>query len=197
MYSMNQVYVCLFVLLFQSVSSLSAQVVSTSADGPVIDLSALNPLGCVLSSSEAVTRRTAMYASGAPSNNALLSVGLNVSGHNGTWNAEMSTKYQVMRANHTVGATDFVSAWNACKTYNGEGGSAGTWRLPTQRELDMIWILHPQLIGKVGFTAFGATDYRSSTEYDASQAWYIAFSNGYPNYSSKTAARNVRCIRDL
>lgn len=195
---MNQVYVYLLVLMFQSVSSLSAQVVSTSANGPVIDLSAFNPLGCVLSSQEAINRRIAMYASGVtPSNSAFLSVGMSVSGHNGDWNAKMSAKYQVMRANHAVGTTDFVNAWNACKEYAGEGGNKGTWRLPTQREMYMIWVLHPQLIGKAGFTAFGATEYRSSTEYTANETWYMRFSDGTPDYSSKTTAHSVRCVRDL
>lgn len=62
----------------------------------------------------------------------------------GTWYLPTQAQVLVMRANHAVGAADFVNAWNACKTYASEGGSAGTWSLPTQRELDMIWILHLQ-----------------------------------------------------
>lgn len=189
--------ICKFFLLLVLFSvDLSAQTATTVSGYPVIDLSALNPLGAVLSSAEAVTRRTTMYQQ-TPSNTATLAVGTSVSGHTGTWNAKMSIKYQVMRVNHTVGATDWTSAWNACKSYNGEGGGAGIWRLPTQRELQMIWILHPQLIGKGGFSAFSASTYWSSTEGNATDAWYLTFSNGYVTWPSKTGSYYVRCIRDL
>lgn len=91
-------------------SSSSAPMVTTIGGYPAIDLSALNPLGCVLPSQEAVTRREAMHASGVtPSNSALLPVGIGVSGERGTWNADLSTKYQVMKQDYSVGATDFVS----------------------------------------------------------------------------------------
>lgn len=177
-------------------SFLSAQQISTTTGYPVIDLSALNPLGAVLSYSDAVARKNSMYTN-TPANDALLSVGINVSGHNGTWNEKMSSKFQVMRANHSVGSTDWATAWNSCKSYNGEGGTAGSWRLPTQREIDMIWVLHPQLIGKASFSAFIAGDNWSSTEYNATQAWYVRFSDSYPDYSTKTTGRYVRCVRDI
>lgn len=177
-------------------SFLSAQQISTTTGYPVIDLSALNPLGAVLSYSDAVARKNSMYTN-TPANDVLLSVGINVSGHNGTWNEKMSSKFQVMRANHSVGSTDWATAWNSCKSYNGEGGTAGSWRLPTQREIDMIWVLHPQLIGKASFSAFIAGDNWSSTEYNATQAWYVRFSDSYPDYSTKTTGRYVRCVRDI
>ena len=195
MYRINKVCIDLLLLLILSVSSLSAQVVTTTSNYPVIDLSALDPLGAVLSSAEAASRRTLMNQQ-TPSNTAYLAVGSTVSGHNGTWNAKMSIKYQVMRAN-LGSTTDWTSAWNACKAYSGEGGAAGTWRLPTQRELQMIWILHPQLIGKGSFTAFDASYYWSSTETNATYAWNVNFSNGYVGTFSKTDAYRVRCVRDL
>lgn len=36
----------------------------------------------------------------------------------------MSIKYQVMRANLGA-ATNWASAWKACKAYKGEGGNEG------------------------------------------------------------------------
>ena len=187
----------LFLLLVLFSVDLSAQTATTVNGYPVIDLSALNPLGAVLSSAEASTRRTQMNQQ-TPSNTAYLGVGSSVSGHNGTWNAKMSIKFQVMRANHTVGTTDWTTAYNQCKSYNGEGGGAGQWRLPTQRELSMIWILHPQLIGKGGFTAFNAGNYWSATESNATNAWIVYFYNGIVyNYFNKTNSYYVRCVRDL
>lgn len=186
----------LFLLLVLFSVDLSAQTATTVSGYPVIDLSALNPLGAVLSSAEASTRRTQMNQQ-TPSNTTFLGVGESVSGHNGTWNAKMSIKFQVMRANHTVGTTDWTTAYNQCKSYNGEGGGAGQWRLPTQRELMMIWILHPQLIGKGSFTAFDASNNWSATEYNATDAWTVGFFTGSVYNYDKTNSFYVRCVRDL
>lgn len=195
MYRINYVYICLLLLLIFSAGSISAQVVTTSGGYPVIDLSALNPLGAVLSSAEAASQRTQMNQQ-TPSNTALLSVGSSVSDQKGSWNARMPIKYQVMRAN--LGATtDWAAAWKACVSYNGEGGGVGSWRLPTQRELLMIWILHPQLIGKDSFTAFNDNTFWSATEGNTTFAWSVSFSNGYVYNGSKTTSYYVRCIRDL
>ena len=182
----------LFLLLVLFSGDLSAQTATTVSGYPVIDLSALNPLGVLLSSSEAATRRTEMNAQ-TPSNTQSLAI----ADENGAWNAKMSIKYQVMRTDHTVGTTDWANAYIQCKNYNGDGGSAGQWRLPTQRELTMIWILHPQLIGKGSFTAFTATNYWSSSEDTATDAWYVSFSNGTVSWPAKTSVYKVRCVRDL
>lgn len=194
MYRINKVCIDLLLLLILFAGSISAQVVTTPSGYPVIDLSTLSPLGVVLSSAEAASRRTTMNQQ-TPSTTSYL-VGSSVSGHNGSWNAKMSIKYQVMRANLRVGV-NWVSAWNACKSYNGEGGGAGTWRLPTQREYQMIWILHPQLIGKGGFTSFSANFYWSATERTATIAWYMGFHNGDMSFIDKTGTHSVRCVRDL
>lgn len=129
-----------------------------------------------------------------PSNGAYLQpAGSTVSCERGTWNRKMSIKYQVMRAN--LGTYDWTSAWNACKAYSGEGGAAGTWRLPTQRELMMILIYHPQLIEKGGFTAFNTQQYWSATEYTTSgNAWNVYFGN--TGYIGKNNKFRVRCVRD-
>lgn len=186
----------LFLLLVLFSVDLSAQTATTVSGYPVIDLSALNPLGAVLSSAEASARRTQMNQQ-TPSNTAYLGVGSSVSDENGTWNSKMSIKFQVMRANHTIGTTDWTTAYNQCKSYNGEGGGAGQWRLPTQRELSMIWILHPQLIGKGGFSAFDAYNYWSATERSATDAWNVYFSNGRVTTNFKSNSYRVRCVRDL
>lgn len=186
----------LYLLLLLFSVDLSAQVATTVSGYPVIDLSALSPLGAVLSSADASTRRTQMNQQ-SPSNSAYLGVGSSVSGENGTWNAKMSIKFQVMRSD-LGSATDWSSGWNACKLYNGEGGGVGSWRLPTQRELIMIWGLHPLLIEKGGFSAFTVSIYWSASECNASYAWYVNFSSGFVSYYSKTTGTyRVRCVRDL
>ncbi|MCL3849853.1 DUF1566 domain-containing protein [Parabacteroides sp. GYB001] len=195
MYRINKVCIYLLLLLIFSAGSMSAQVVTMPSGYPVIDLSALNPLGAVLSSTEAASRH-AQIKQQTPSNTDFLSAGSSVSGQNGSWNARMSIKYQVMRADLEV-TVDWAAAWKACASYNGEGGGTGSWRLPTQRELLMIWILHPQLIGKGHFTAFFAGGYWSATEYSTNNVWRVYFGNGTVGTSNKTNSFYVRCVRDL
>lgn len=178
---------------------LSAQTVITVSGYPVIDLSTLHPLGAVLSYEAASARRTLMNQQ-TPSNSAYLSVGEKVSDDKGTWNAQMSGKFQVMRANHSEAPIDWASAYNLCKNYKGEGGGAGQWRLPTSRELMMTWVLHPQLIGKGGFTAFLANNgYWSLTEFETEGAYFLNTSTASRSYGfeNKTTNYSVRCVRDL
>lgn len=192
----NKIYIGL-VLLILFGTNLSAQIATTVSGYPVIDLSALDPLGAVLPSSEAITRRTQMNGQ-TPSNTVYLGVGSSVSGYNGTWNAKMSPKYQVMRSNISNG-TDWANAWTLCKNYNGEGGVVGTWRLPTTRELQMIWVLQPQLIGKGSFNALTASGYYwTGSEGGDTTAGNMSFiSGGTWTGDSKTNSYQVRCIRDI
>ena len=191
----RKIYTCLLLLILFG-TNLPAQTIVVENGYPVIDVNALTPLGIVLTSAESAIKRVTMNSLTA-SNTALLEVGIDVSGVNGTWNAKVSPKFQVMRANHTVGSTNWANAYNQCKTYNGEGGGASEWRLPTQRELVMIWILHPQLVGKGGFTGF-LGNYWSAAEDGASKAWNLNFTDGYVNGSfGKTSSNYVRCVRDF
>ncbi|MEY8607807.1 DUF1566 domain-containing protein [Parabacteroides segnis] len=177
--------------------NLSSQTVTTVMGYPVIDLSALDPLGAVLSSSEASARRTEMNNQ-TPSNDKFLSVGEAVSGENGTWNAKMSRRYQVMRSDANNGAQSYwVDAYNFCKSYTNEGGKAGEWRLPTQNELYMIFVLHSQLKSSSNFSAFNAVSYWCATEASATYAWYVLFSFSTVNSRNKTDSAYVRCVRDL
>lgn len=190
---------CIFGLLL-SVSDLAGQKVITnhsSANGyPVIDLTELSPLHCVLTSTEAADRRKLINEQ-TPSNTAFLEVGSGISSVNGTWNAKMSPRYQVMRADHTAGSADWANAYKVCKQYSGEGGAAGQWRLPTYRELLVIFALHPQLLEKGNFTAFTASNYWSCTEDRATSVWAIIFSSGDTTGDIKTRLCQVRCVRDL
>lgn len=194
--------ICKFFLLLVLFSfNLSAQTVTTVGGYPVIDLSALEPLGAVLSSEEASDRRAAMNAQ-TPSRSEFLGVGADTSAENGAWNAKMSVKFQVMCNN--MGKYAYEIKWDTnydlCKKYSGEDGSAREWRLPTQRELHMIWILHPQLIGVGGFKAFDIDQfYWSATESRADQtrAWIMDFSDGSVTTNNKTGTHYIRCVRDL
>ncbi|WP_455640750.1 Lcl domain-containing protein [Parabacteroides sp.] len=195
--------ISLCVLLLEG-TGLSAQIATTINGYPVIDLSAMEPFGGILSSSEAAARTALMNGKTASDSSFLDGANGTLSGEKGEWNAKMSSRFQVMRGNPSNSFGGWVTAYTICSNYVGEGGSKGQWRLPTESELDMIWILHPQLIGKGGFVPFVGTyltSYWSSTEYSsgtgAGHVRVVRFGNGYNVNESKKNSNYTRCVRDL
>lgn len=80
-------------------------------------------------------------------------------------------------------------------------GSGRKWRVPTQRELQLMWlfrepvgIIYPQ--GKM--ESISTKNYWASTEKDANNAWVFDFKQDVPycSWQSKTAKANVRCVSD-
>lgn len=94
---------------------------------------------------------------------------------------------------------DWVTAFNGCQSATYDGGG---WRLPTQRELQIMYIFMPalnNLFGEpsVSGTAFSSAVYWSSSEFNAPYSWYVDFSRGLTTYLSKTYSSRVRCVREL
>jgi hypothetical protein len=93
---------------------------------------------------------------------------------------------------------DWPTAFNGCinSTYDNGG-----WRLPTQRELQMIWIFNDALtiaLPAVSGAALLSVGYRSATEFTASSAWYVDFGIGNTNHlNDKTFPYLVRCVREV
>lgn len=75
----------------------------------------------------------------------------------------------------------------------------GMWRLPTQRELMIVWMLRKEFLYD-GFTVLAGTRYWSAPNY-YKQSWFTDFANGYTGVpNSGTGANfqyNVRCVRDV
>lgn len=164
---------------------------ATEVNGyPVIDLSLLTPLGCVLTSKEAADRNTAMNQY-TPSDETCGEA----SGQYGSWNAKMSPKFQVACTN--LAAATWASAYDGCKKYAYEGGTTGQWRLPTLRELTMIWVLYPQLWGKGGFTGITSSRLWTCTETDTTGAMMVGFGYGDTYAIPKTDKCIARCVRDI
>lgn len=69
-------------------------------------------------------------------------------------------------------------------------------RLPTQCELLMIWVLHPQLIGKGEITTFIGF-YWTATEFTEARSWGVSFDNGNVTDRAKADSYRVRCVRDV
>ena len=130
----------------------------------------------------------------------------------------MSRKFRVQKSN--PGKKTWADAVSYCNNLNEEGYS--DWRLPSQRELMMIWLLGgnsnvtsgdknntgvssaskpvntPYIYQQSGFTAFSADIAWSAAEFSSNSrsAWTVSFSNGNTGYSGKTYSYSVRCVRD-
>jgi hypothetical protein len=70
-----------------------------------------------------------------------------------------------------------------------DGITYGDWYLPSRYELNLLY-LQKNVVGD-----FADYPYWSSTEYDAYDAWYQDFSDGYQDFDSKDDFNNERAIR--
>ena len=130
----------------------------------------------------------------------------------------MSRKFRVQKSN--PGQKTWSDAVSYCDNLTEEGYS--DWRLPSQRELMMIWLLGgnsnvtsgdkndtgvggaskpvntPYIYQQSGFTAFSANYNWSATLWsDNDYAWHMNFSNGSMNHNGTMGISSyVRCIRD-
>jgi hypothetical protein len=114
----------------------------------------------------------------------------------GTINEKVFQKLEIALTD--LGTTDWVAALNGCRapSYNGGG-----WRLPTQRELMMIWIFSDALkdvLPAVGGTFLSSADYYwSATERSDLVAWVVDFAGYTTVNSSKKNLYRVRCVREI
>lgn len=98
-----------------------------------------------------------------------------------------------------------TTANTGCYMYKGPAGTdpLGTWRLPTQRELALVWVLNER-IAELGMTLISGTYHWTATESSytvnsVSGAMMVRFDGGTVETQMKpdNAARRVRCVRDL
>ena len=89
------------------------------------------------------------------------------------------------------------NAFNRCKGLVYGDGVAGDWRLPTHRELMMMWIFRTK-INDMATSSFVTADlYWSSTETGSDTAWGVSFGNGPMSLNLfKTSGSRVRCVRE-
>lgn len=124
----------------------------------------------------------------------------------GTINQAVYIKLQIANANEkgTDGkdiTANWATAYTTCtaKNTNGESG----WRLPTQRESQLIWIFKTALESYSFFTSFTG-DYWTGTESTTSDySWYICIkdndnNDGYsPDNTLKSTQKYIRCVKEL
>ncbi|EXY16975.1 Lcl domain-containing protein [Bacteroides fragilis] len=101
---------------------------------------------------------------------------------------------------------DFGStAASGCRSYgNTADGGGRTWRVPTQRELQLMWlfrkpveIIYPAAKMESENASTSKT-YWAATEKDDNNAWFFDFKQGMPqcSWQPKTTAGYVRCVSD-
>ena len=109
-------------------------------------------------------------------------------------NLKVYYKFEVQGTDKST-SSQWSAAHTACRNLG------GTWRLPTQRELQLIWMLHEGLKKLDDFRPFGDFNYWSASETSSntSNAWFVnfTFSYGITRNLSKTNSFRVRCIREL
>lgn len=102
-------------------------------------------------------------------------------------------------------------AKSLCSMYKESAHDRGTWRLPTQRELALMWILRPALAKQEatsGFIAMDSENVSLSSYYSATSGGGVGFAvepGSTKPYLSQMAGsimisdggNNVRCVRDL
>lgn len=98
---------------------------------------------------------------------------------------------QVNAANRG-GVISSFPAFDLCESNSYHGKS--DWYLPARAELNLLW-LNRQTIDVNAAGNFTVSLYRSSTEYNASYAWYQNFGTGVQTITTKTLNHGVRCVR--
>jgi hypothetical protein len=193
---MKNIFLTVMIVGLLAPAGLMAQKVYNDGGKVILDLTvaAGMPAGVVTS--------TPKYEGFTPSASAL---GTD-NGHNGSINATVYQKLEVaphdLTGDGTIGSASGTFSWanafNYCKNVPLDGGG---WRLPTQRELQLMYIFKPALesiFTGVGGTALLSTAvYWSATEANDSYSWYVIFTNGATNNGSKTANNSVRCVREV
>jgi hypothetical protein len=94
-------------------------------------------------------------------------------------------------------APDGTGAPSGCASYKTTEFSSG-WRLPTQREMMLMWLFREGINAINSSQKLTADRYWTATENAAGQAWYLDFSATAPqsNFESKSATYKYRCVRD-
>lgn len=117
-------------------------------------------------------------------------------GANQDLNAELEMKAGYNPDNPTGDTTD------GCTFYGTTANGAGRkWRVPTQRELQLIWMFR-EAIGIIypgaPMESASSKKYWAATEKDIANAWYFDFQTGFPacSWQLKTTASRVRCVSD-
>lgn len=102
-------------------------------------------------------------------------------------------------ASDASGSTGVVaSPATGCQAYSETGAPAGTWRLPTQREMYIILFMRKELlVGQDSYTKMSAGTYWTASNLGATLGWYAITGNNTVAFGGKSTLLSARCIRDI
>ena len=116
------------------------------------------------------------------------------------WSGKANTAAQITHdeCNDPAYAPGFCAAYSRVNA-NGKGLTAGRWWLPSEGELMMIYANMRKINYALSFingaTPLAETWYWSSTEYGATNAWYLYLSYGHAYGTAKATAKGrVRAV---
>ncbi|WP_455641305.1 hypothetical protein [Parabacteroides sp.] len=127
-------------------------------------------------------------------------------------NSKVYYRFEVSKEDNSSQRMPWRSAVDLCENLSTEGGG---WRLPTQRELSLIWVLKSELLSVSGFNDFvkyynywcATVGYYEDTTLLGHYSWdgcitdgdgtFIGDIGAHIKLSIKTSNNYVRCIRDL
>lgn len=180
MIQMKQIATALFLLLSTTVS---AQKVVVNGNYVVIDNRNL-PATAITSTAKPIATPTTV-TEGSPQNR------------------EVYHYFAVSKeANNGNSLATWENAINVCPNYD-SGDGAGRWRMPTQRELMLMWILRDKL-ETAGVVSFSNGGFWSGTMNALGSSWKLEFGNGqmsaqthFTGSPATPTTLRVRCVRDL
>lgn len=109
-------------------------------------------------------------------------------------NDKVYKKFEISKTDNSSAANWLTAVNTICDgTINGSTG----WRLPTQRELILIWILKPVLEQQNNFDEFFPNSYWSATSNGDKLGARINFGSSFVDGELKTYSYRVRCVRDI
>ena len=99
--------------------------------------------------------------------------------------------------NHTLNPDGINNAGSGCKNYSTTEFPDG-WRLPTQREMMLMWLFREGINTIYAGNQLGQNSYWCATESTKDNACYLGFSDTAPqsDVKSKSSSLLYRCVRD-
>lgn len=110
-------------------------------------------------------------------------------------NEKVYKKFEVSKTDNST-TSNWSESIDLCAKLATDGVG---WRLPTQRELMLMWVLKGELERTSGFIPFVvAKSYWSATEEDSDFGANVRFDNGFTSgFLKRSPDYRVRCVRDI
>lgn len=114
-----------------------------------------------------------------------------------TWTEAMGLKQNSASGNLNPGGEPMNPA-KGCAAYETPEFPKGSWRLPTQREMMLMWLFRTGINATYTNGQLTQSDYWTATEANGLDAWFMSVSDTNPQMVTglKNASKKYRCVRD-